>query len=65
MSRQVPVDGRVVQATESAVCVRMNDTLRKTEIWFPRSVLLDGNHLDINDTDIECAEWFAQTKGLA
>lgn len=61
MSRQVSLEGEVARTTERAVLYRDE---WGNETWIPRSVLLDGDSLDDGDTDLVCAEWFAEKEGL-
>ena len=53
-------DARVVRATEKAVLVAFDGEQR----WIPRSVCLDGDALNVNDTDICVEKWFAETQEL-
>jgi len=62
VSRQVTIEGRVVQETPDAVLIRVRDMPRREEIWFPRKVLLDGDTLSLSDS--VCAAWFAKKMGL-
>ncbi|AUQ95986.1 hypothetical protein PhaeoP66_03244 [Phaeobacter inhibens] len=62
MSRQVTLAGQITRTTDSAVF--WEDEEEQQTAWIPRSVLLDGETLDVGDADIVCAEWFAEKEGL-
>ena len=62
------ITGDVLKTTRDAVLVRCRDTSDDfgfpLEIWIPRSVLDDGENVDLDDTDFMIAEWFCNEKGL-
>jgi hypothetical protein len=59
----VSLDGYiVVRTTEQAVLLRDRSG---RDTWIPRSQCEDGDALDIDDTDICVASWFASREGLA
>lgn len=61
MAVYVDLDGyRVARTTAKAVLLAKGDF----EVWVPRSVCEDGDELDMGDTDICVAEWFAEREGL-
>jgi len=66
MTRQpletVAIRGEVTRTTSAAVMIRHTDSDR--DVWVPRSILLDGDALDIGDIDIVCPTWFARREGL-
>jgi hypothetical protein len=55
--------GEITGTTEKAVQFR--ETVTGLELWIPRSVLQDGDALEMGDTDLVCARWFADREGLA
>lgn len=61
MSRQRDLVGEVLRVSPRAVLFRAD---AGTEAWIPRSVCLDGDTIDVGDTDIVAAEWFCEKEGL-
>lgn len=57
---QVTLEAEITRTTDSAVLVDLDDR----ELWVPRSVCLEGDALDVGDTDIIVAAWFAEKEGL-
>ncbi len=62
MSRQVTLNGGITRTTERAVLLAENED---TEHWIPRSVCLDGDTLEVGDTGVVVALWYAEQEGLA
>lgn len=60
--------GTVIRTTEAAVLVRPRAQKGVEHIhgeqWFPRRVLLDGDTLDVGDSDIEVRTWFIRKQGI-
>lgn len=57
---QATLEAEITRTTDSAVLVDLDDR----ELWIPRSVCLEGDALDVGDTDIIVAAWFAEKEGL-
>lgn len=57
---QSTIEAEIIRATDAAVLVDLGDR----EIWIPRSVCLEGDALDVGDTDLIVADWFAKQEGL-
>jgi hypothetical protein len=65
----VTLDGYVVRRTsEKAVGIAKDmpglSAAAAPLTWLPRSACTDGDALDVGDTDIVCAEWIAEERGL-
>lgn len=52
--------GEIEAVTDLAVLWRPDDC---EPAWIPRSQILDGDSVDVGDTEIECASWFARKEG--
>lgn len=61
MSRQRDLVGEVLRVSPRAVLFRTDTGI---ETWIPRSVCLDGDTIDVGDTDLVVAEWFCEKEGL-
>ena len=57
---QSTVEAEITRATDAAVLVDLGDR----ELWIPRSVCLEGDALDVGDTDLIVADWYVQQEGL-
>lgn len=51
----------VLRTTNKAVLIRLDDM---NEVWIPRSVCVDGDDLDEDDTDISVQSWWAEQEGI-
>lgn len=54
------IGSSVIATTLKAVLVLHDDVER----WIPRSVCVDGDDLDIDDTDISVCAWWAEQEGI-
>lgn len=52
----VPVTGTITRVTEKAVLYVSKAA--KTEHWIPRSVIEDGDDIEVGEQDMNVAEWF-------
>lgn len=62
----VLVTGRIVRATDKAVKLRFTRGTHE-DLWVPRSILADGDDLEINtmhEVDLELPQWWAEKEGL-
>lgn len=57
---QTTIEAEITRATDAAVLVELDDR----EVWIPRSVCLEGDALDVGDTDLIVADWFLEKEGL-
>lgn len=57
---QTTIEAEITRATDAAVLVDFGDR----EVWVPRSVCLEGDALDVGDTDLIVADWYVQQEGL-
>ena len=57
---QTTIEVEITRATDAAVLVELDDR----EVWIPRSVCLEGDALDVGDTDLIVADWFLEKEGL-
>ncbi|WP_048647528.1 hypothetical protein [Nitratireductor soli] len=57
---QTTIEAEITRATDAAVLVDLDDQ----EIWIPRSVCLEGDTLDVGDTDLIVADWWLEQEGL-
>lgn len=57
---QTTIEAEITRATDAAVLVELEDR----EVWIPRSVCLEGDALDVGDTDLLVADWFLEKEGL-
>jgi len=58
---QSTIEAEITRATDAAVLVDLGDR----EVWIPRSVCLEGDALDVGDTDLIVADWFIEKEGLS
>lgn len=52
----VPVSGTVTRVTSKAVLYV--STAGKSEHWIPRSVIEDGDDVEVGEQEMNVAEWF-------
>jgi len=57
---QSTIEAEIIRTTDAAVLVDLGDR----EVWIPRSVCLEGDALDVGDTDLIVADWFIEQEGL-
>lgn len=57
---QTTLAGLVKWSTERAILFEFGDD----EFWIPRSVCLDGDAVDVNDTDVTVADWWLEQEGI-
>lgn len=57
---QTTIEAEIIRATDAAVLVDFEGR----EVWIPRSVCLEGDALDVGDTDMIVADWFLEKEGL-
>lgn len=57
---QTTIEAEIIRATDAAVLIDLGDR----EVWVPRSVCLEGDMLDVGDTDLIVADWFIEKEGL-
>lgn len=67
--RYVTLDGYIVKAVSRTgraigIVKTDNNTAQSSPIWLPRSVMRDGDSIDVGDTDLECQIWLAEKEGL-
>lgn len=58
---QTTVEAEITRTTEKAVLAEIDGR----EVWAPRKVCLEGDMLDVGDTDIIVADWWLKKEGLA
>jgi hypothetical protein len=58
---QTTISAEITRATDKAVLVEIDGE----QHWIPRSVCLEGDMLDVGDTDIIVADWWLEKEGLA
>ncbi len=58
---QTTLDAEVTRTTEAAVLVRLESGEEK---WIPRSVCLEGDALDVGDSEVIVADWWIEKEGL-
>lgn len=61
--RTTPLTGEVVRALEQAVLFKSDTDSR--EHWIPRSVCVDGNFIEDDDTEIVVEDWFLIQESIA
>ena len=54
----------VIDTTEKAVLIAWTVKNEEHTSWVPRSLCLDGDTLNIGDTDVCVAKWFANKEDL-
>lgn len=66
MTVYVTLDSYIVErTTEKALGLRKAKQMPGLALtWVPRSVVEDGENIDIGEQDLSCAEWFAEKEGL-
>jgi hypothetical protein len=58
---QTTLAGDVIRATDSAVLFERNDG---AEFWVPRRCCLQGDEVEVGDTDLVVADWWLEKQGL-
>lgn len=56
------IHGEVIRLTEKAVLFQSEFT--EEEIWIPLSLCEEPDTIEVGDTELEIALWFAEKKGL-
>lgn len=63
--RHIIVEGEVRSVTAKAVLfIPRGPDGDDGYVWVPRSVIVDGDHAEVGDTDLEVASWFVEREGL-
>ena len=52
---------RIIQVRSNSILVLLDD---ETSRWVPRSVIVDGDSVSQDDTDISIAAWWAEKEGI-
>lgn len=55
------VEGEVIHTTDLAILISMEES---DERWIPRSVVEDGDFIQIGDTELFVKAWFCEREGL-
>jgi len=58
---QTEIEGTVVKTTVAAV---LYDIDGGKEVWIPRRVILGGNTIEEDDTDLSIADWWLKQEQL-
>ena len=69
MTQFFPLYGVVTVETDKAVLIELDveeyGEMNAREIWVPRSVCEDGDHVGTDDTSAQVAKWWLEKNGLA
>lgn len=58
---QTILSGDVTKVTDGAVLFEQADG---TETWIPRSVCIDGEDVEVGDSDLIVADWWLDKNGV-